>query len=65
MKKVIWPQNFKPSGIDKYDRSTNPTGWLTVYQLTIEARGGDSYVMANYIPICLSSSSRTWLMGSP
>jgi hypothetical protein len=57
--------NFKPSGIDKYNGSTNPIEWLEVYQLAIEAVGGDSYVMANYLPICLSSSARTWLMGLP
>jgi hypothetical protein len=30
-----------------------------VYQLAIEAIRGDSYVMANYLPVCLSSSTRT------
>jgi hypothetical protein len=33
--------------IEKYDGSTNPTEWLEVYQLTIKAIGGDSYVSAN------------------
>jgi hypothetical protein len=45
LKTVCWPLNFKPSEIEKYDRSTNPTEWLEVYQLTIEAAGGDSNVM--------------------
>jgi hypothetical protein len=45
--------NFKPSGIKKYDGSTNPTEWLEVYQPSIEAAGGDSYVMANYLPVCV------------
>jgi hypothetical protein len=48
LKRVRWPINFKPSGIEKYDGSTNPTKWHDVYQQTIEATGGDSYVMANY-----------------
>jgi hypothetical protein len=30
-----------------------------VYQLTIMVTGGDSYVMSNYLPVCLSSSART------
>jgi hypothetical protein len=55
--------NFKPLGIDKYDRSTNLTEWLEVYKLIIKVVGGDSYIMANYLLICLSSSVRTWLMG--
>jgi hypothetical protein len=62
---VRWPLNFKPSGINNYDGSTNLVEWLKVYQLTIEAAGGDSYIMENYLPICLSSSARTWLMGLP
>jgi hypothetical protein len=63
LKRVRWPLNFKASGIEKYDGSTNPAGWLEVYQLTIEAVGGDSYIMENYLPVCLSSSARTWLLG--
>jgi hypothetical protein len=57
LKRVCWPVNFKTSGVEKYDGSTNPTEWLEVYQLTIEATGGDLYVMANYLSICLSSSA--------
>jgi hypothetical protein len=57
--------NFKLSGIEKYDGSTNPAEWLKVCQLIIEAAGGDSYVMENYLPVYLSASARTWLMGLP
>jgi hypothetical protein len=57
--------NFKTSGIEKYDGSTNPPEWLEVYQLAIEATSGDSYIMANYLSVCLSSSARTWLLGLP
>jgi hypothetical protein len=57
--------NFKTSEIEKCDESTNPTEWLELYQLTIEGAGGDSYVMANYLPVCLSSSAKTWLLGLP
>jgi hypothetical protein len=65
MEQVWWPVNFKPSGIEKYDGSTNPTEWLKLYQLAIEAAGGDSYVMANYLSVYLSSSARTWHLGLP
>jgi hypothetical protein len=65
LRRVSWPMNFKPSGIEKYDGSTNPVKWLKVYQFAIEAVGGDSYVMANYLPVCLSSSARSWLLGLP
>jgi hypothetical protein len=59
LKRVPWPLNFKPSGIEKYDGSTNLAEWLEVYQLTIEAASGDSYVMANNLLVFLSSSART------
>jgi hypothetical protein len=65
LKRVYWPLNFKPSRIEKYDGSTIPAEWLEVYELTIEAAGGDSYVMANYLPVCLSSFLRTWLLRLP
>jgi hypothetical protein len=57
--RVRWPLNFKPSGIEKYDGSTNLVEWLEVYQLIIKATGGDSFILANYLPVCLSSSART------
>jgi hypothetical protein len=62
---VRWSLNFKTSGTEKYDRSTNPTKWFEVYQLTIKAAEGDSYFMANYLPVYLSASARTWLLGLP
>jgi hypothetical protein len=62
---VHWPLNFKPLGIKKYDGSTNLAEWLEVYQLTIEATGVVSYIMANYLLVYLSSSIRTWLLGLP
>jgi hypothetical protein len=65
LKRVRWPLNFKPSRIDKYDGSTNPAEWLEVYRLTIEAAGGDSYIMANDLPVGLLALARTWLQGLP
>jgi hypothetical protein len=57
--------NFKPLGIEKYVGSTNAFEWHEVYQLTIEAARGGSYVMAHYLPVCLSPSTRTWLLELP
>jgi hypothetical protein len=65
LRRMCWPLNFKMSGIERYDGSTNPAEWLEVYQLAIEDTRGVSYVMANYLPIYLSSSTRTWLLGLP
>jgi hypothetical protein len=36
-----------------------------VYQLAIDAAGGYSYVIANYLPVYLSPSARTWLLELP
>jgi hypothetical protein len=41
LKRVHWAINFKPSGIEKYDGSTNPAKWLEVYEPAIEAAGRD------------------------
>jgi hypothetical protein len=59
LKRVRWSLNFKPSVIEKYDGSTNLAKWHEVYQLAIEDVGGDSYIMANNLSVCLSSSART------
>jgi hypothetical protein len=65
LREITWPPHFKPTGIEKYDEKTDPKEWLQVYELAIEATGGDTQVMANYLPINLSSTARTWLMGLP
>ena len=65
LRRVSWPQNFKPAGIEKYEGNTDPREWLAVYELAIEAAGGDTGVMANYLPIALSPAARSWLMGLP
>jgi hypothetical protein len=33
LRRVDWPAGFKPTGIEKYDGTTNPESWLTVYGL--------------------------------
>jgi hypothetical protein len=55
LKRVCWPLNFKPLGIEKYNEFTNLAEWLEVYQLTIKVVGGDSYMMVNYLLVYLST----------
>nr|AAR06299.1 putative gag-pol protein [Oryza sativa Japonica Group] len=65
LRRVDWPADFKPTGIEKYDGTTNPESWLTVYGLAVRAVGGDSKAMANYLPVALADSARSWLHGLP
>nr|AAX95836.1 predicted protein [Oryza sativa Japonica Group] len=65
LRRVDWPAGFKPFGIEKYDGTTNPESWLTVYGLAIRAAGGDNKAMANYLPVALADSARSWLHGLP
>nr|CAE01788.1 OSJNBa0039K24.7 [Oryza sativa Japonica Group] len=65
LRRVDWPAGFKPTRIEKYDGTTNPELWLTVYGLAIRAAGGDSKAMANYLPVALADSARSWLHGLP
>ncbi|GJN29132.1 hypothetical protein PR202_gb17327 [Eleusine coracana subsp. coracana] len=51
--------------IEKYDGQTNPREWLQLYSTTIRSAGGDSYVMANYLPVCLDPVVRIWLTSLP
>nr|CAD39863.2 OSJNBa0036B17.4 [Oryza sativa Japonica Group] len=65
LRRVDWPAGFKPTGIERYDGTTNPESWLTVYGLAIRAAGGDCKAMANYLPVSLADSARSWLHGLP
>ncbi|GJN36976.1 hypothetical protein PR202_gb25885 [Eleusine coracana subsp. coracana] len=47
--------------IEKYDGQTNPREWLQLYNTSIQSARGDSYVMANYLPVCLDPAVRIWL----
>nr|ABA98749.1 retrotransposon protein, putative, Ty3-gypsy subclass [Oryza sativa Japonica Group] len=63
--RVDWPAGFKPTGIEKYGGTTNPESWLTIYVLAIRAAGGDNKAMANYLPVALADSARSWLHKLP
>lgn len=52
---------LKADGIDKYDRKSDPTSWLSVYSTAIQAAGGDQCAMANYLPSMFTSATWAWL----
>ncbi|GJN27995.1 hypothetical protein PR202_gb16072 [Eleusine coracana subsp. coracana] len=60
-----WTKGFKPVPIEKYDGQTNPREWLQLYNMVIRSTGGESYVMANYLPVCLDPAFWIWLTSLP
>ncbi|GJN25101.1 hypothetical protein PR202_gb12888 [Eleusine coracana subsp. coracana] len=60
-----WPKGIKSVPIEKYDGQTNPREWLQLYSMVIQSVGGDSYVMANYLPVRLDPAVRIWLTSLP
>ncbi|GJN34711.1 hypothetical protein PR202_gb23400 [Eleusine coracana subsp. coracana] len=51
--------------IEKYDGHTNPQEWLQQYSTAIRSVGGDTFVMANCLPVCLDLAVRIWLTSLP
>jgi hypothetical protein len=49
----------------KYDGTINPTEFLQIYFTSILAAGRNEVVMANYFPIALTGTVRSWVMNLP
>ncbi|GJN36522.1 hypothetical protein PR202_gb25387 [Eleusine coracana subsp. coracana] len=62
---ALWPNGFKLVLIEKYDGQTNLWEWLQLHSMVIRSAGGDSYIMANYLPVYLDLSVRIWLTSLP
>jgi hypothetical protein len=62
---VVWPRKFWPHLPKKYDRSVNPAEFLQIYTTSILAAGGNEAIMANYFPVALTGTARSWLMNLP
>ena len=39
----------------------NPTQWLQAYANAVRATGGDTSVIANYLPVMLTPTTMNWL----
>jgi hypothetical protein len=61
LRAVQWPANFKIYGVQPYDSHANPEQWLVSYAITVRAGGGDTDVMANYLPVMLQLAAMNWL----
>jgi hypothetical protein len=62
---VVWPPKFQPHLPEKYDETVNPAEFLQIYSTSILAAGGNEAVMANYFPVALMGTARSWLMNLP
>ena len=47
LRSVAWPTKFKPDLPPRYDGTADPTEFLQLYELGIEAANGDEKVMVN------------------
>ena len=65
LRMVVWPRKFRPHLSEKYDGTVNPAEFLQIYSTSILAAGGDEAIMANYFPVALTGTARSWLMNLP
>ena len=65
MRAVNWPPNFKITGVQAFDGKMKPELWLNLYSIAVRAGGGNSDVMANYLPVMLTASAVNWLASLP
>ena len=54
LRTLQWPRGFKITGVEPYEGRMNPTQWLQAYATVVRAAGGDTHVMANYLPVMLT-----------
>ena len=65
LRSVAWPGKFKPDLPPRYDSTPDPTEFLQLYELSIEAASGDEKVMANWFPMALKDDARSCLLNLP
>jgi hypothetical protein len=62
---VVWTNKFRPDVGARYDESSNPSEFLQLYIVAVQAARGDQRAMANWFPMALKDAVRTWLMNLP
>jgi hypothetical protein len=65
LRQVRWSDKFKTGNIDQYDGSSNLKEFIYVYQIVVEAVGGDDRVKTNFLPTVLTGATRSWLINLP
>jgi hypothetical protein len=56
---------FRPHLPEKYDGTINPAEFLQIHSTSILVAGRNETVMANYFPVALMGTARSWLMNLP
>ena len=62
---IVWPGKFKLDLPPRYDGTADPSEFLQLYELGIEAANGDEKVMVNWFHMALKDGARTWLLNLP
>jgi hypothetical protein len=65
LRMVVRPPKFRPHLLEKYDGTVNPVEFLQIYSTSILVAGGNEAIMANYFPVALTGTPRSWLMNLP
>ena len=65
LRQVQWPHKFKPEMPPCYDGTADPQAFLLAYEEAILKAGGDAKVMANWLPMALTSVPRMWPLHLP
>ena len=65
LRQVWWPNKFKPDMPPRYDGAADPLAFLLAYEEAVFGAGGNDRVMANWLPMALTSVPRMWLLHLP
>jgi hypothetical protein len=57
--RVSWPPKFRSDLPARYDDHGDPTEFLQLFIVSIEAAGGDQKVLANWFPMALKDTARS------
>ena len=65
LRQVQWPPKLMLEMPPRYNGAADPTTFLLAYEEAVLKAGGDDRVMANWLPMALTSVPRRWLLHLP
>lgn len=60
MQRSPWPEEFKMPTLEAYKGDTDPRKFLHVYEIIVEAAGGDNSTKAKRLPLALQGVALSW-----